>query len=71
MLFQKHKRDRENLDSELEDKRLTIKRYESEFKEMSSQKIMMKKQLDEYELKIKKLLMEFEDESKKHIRELN
>ncbi len=33
--------------------------------------MMMKRQIDEYEMKIKKLIIEFEEESKKHIRELN
>ena len=48
-----------------------LKKYEIEFKEVGNQKLMMKRQLDEYESKIKKLIIEFEEESKKHIRELN
>lgn len=40
-------------------------------KDFSTQKLVMKKQLDEYESKVKKLILEFEEESKKHIRELN
>jgi hypothetical protein len=48
-----------------------VKRYENEFKEVANQKIVMKKQLEEYEAKIKKLIVEFEEESKKHIKELN
>ncbi len=35
-LYQRHKREREQLESELEDKRSVIKRYEAEFKEVSS-----------------------------------
>mmetsp|Transcript_22126 Transcript_22126/g.21328 ORF Transcript_22126/g.21328 Transcript_22126/m.21328 type:complete len:146 (+) Transcript_22126:661-1098(+) len=66
----RQKRDKESLEIELEEKKHVIKRYESEFKEANSQKIFMKKQLDEYESKIKKLIKEFEDESKKHINEI-
>jgi hypothetical protein len=46
-------------------------RYENDFKDISSSKMIMKKQIEEYENKIKKLIKEFEDESKKHIREIN
>ena len=56
---------------DLEDKRQLIKRYENEFKDISGSKIIMKKQIEEYENKIKKLIKEFEDESKKHIKEIN
>lgn len=59
------------MEQEIDEKRSIIKKYETEYKEVSNQKIMMKKQLDEYEHKIKKLIIEFEEESKKHIRELN
>lgn len=38
---------------------------------MGSQKLLMKRQLDEYEGKIKQLIKELEDESKRHIRETN
>jgi len=69
-LMGRQKRDKESLEIELEEKKHVIKRYESEFKEANSQKIFMKKQLDEYESKIKKLIKEFEDESKKHINEI-
>ena len=71
MLVLKHKRDREQLESDNDEKRQLIKKYEGEFKDVSSQKIVMKRQLDEYEQKIKKLIMEFEEESKRHIKELN
>ena len=71
MLVMKHKRDREQMDAEIEEKKQIIKKYENEFKDISNQKIIMKKQLDEYESKIKKMIIEFEEESKKHIRELN
>lgn len=71
MLVNKHRRDREQLEQDMEDKRQLVKKYEAEFKDVANQKIIMKKQLDEYEMKIKKLIMEFEEESKKHIRELN
>ena len=59
------------LEQENDEKRSIIKKYETEYREVNNQKIIMKKQLDEYENKIKKLIIEFEEESKKHIRELN
>lgn len=71
VLLAKHKRDKDHLEAEVEEKRHLLKQYELEYKEASNQKLMMKKQLDEYESKIKKLILEFEEESKKHIRELN
>ena len=71
VLVSKHRRDKEQLENEIEEKRQMVKRYENEFRDISNQKIIMKKQLDEYENKIKKLIIEFEEESKKHIRELN
>ncbi len=71
MLLNKHKKDKEQQESELEEKRQTLKRYEGEIKELQGQKGAMKRQLEEYESKIKKLIKEFEDESKKHIREIN
>ena len=55
----------------MEERRQSSKKFELEFKEVSNQKSIMKKQLDEYEQKIKRLIIEFEEESKKHIRELN
>lgn len=55
----------------MEDKKQLVKRYENDYKEVNGQKIIMKKQIEEYENKIKKLIKEFEDESKKHIREIN
>lgn len=48
-----------------------MKKYEHDFKEWSSQRVVMKKQLDEYESKIKRLILEFEEASKRHIKELN
>lgn len=43
MLVQKHRKDREHLESELDDKKQVVKKYESEFKEISGQKFIMKK----------------------------
>lgn len=71
ILFSKHKKDFQHLEYELEEKRQTVKRYEQEFKDLANQKLLMKKQIEEYESKIKKLIKEFEDESKKHIKEIN
>lgn len=48
-----------------------MKKYEHDFKEWSSQRVVMKKQIDEYEGKIKRLILEFEESSKRHIKELN
>lgn len=59
------------MEIELSDKRQLIKRYENDFKEVSNQKILIKRQLDEYENKIKMLIKELEDESKRHIKETN
>ena len=59
------------MEIELDDKRQLVKRYENEFKDIGNSKLVMKKQIDEYEHKIKKLIKEFEDESKKHIKEVN
>jgi len=70
VLLNKHKRDKEQLEGELEEKRHLVKRYENEFREVSSSKVGMKKQLEEYESKIKQLLREIEEKSKKHIREI-
>jgi sugar-specific transcriptional regulator TrmB len=67
----KHKRDKEQIELELDDKRSLCKRYENEFKDITNSKLIMKKQIEEYENKIKKLIKEFEDESKKHIHEVN
>lgn len=71
MIVGKHRRDREQLETDLEERKHTVKKLEAEFKEFGSQKVTMKKQIDEYEIKIKRLILEFEEESKKHIRELN
>lgn len=43
MLVTKHKRDREQLEVEVEEKRMLVKKYENEFKDISNQKIIMKK----------------------------
>jgi hypothetical protein len=43
MIVTKHKKDREQLEAEIDDKRHVIKKYENEFKEISNQKIIMKK----------------------------
>jgi len=67
----KQRREREHIDNEIEEKRQMIKKLEAEVKEANSGKVIMKKQIDEYESKVKKLIYEFEESSKKHIRELN
>ena len=71
MLINKQKREREHMEVDNEERRQYIKKLEMEFRDFGNQKVIMKKQLDEYEMKIKKLIIEFEEESKKHIRELN
>lgn len=43
MLVNKHKRDRDQLEQEVDEKRQVVKKYENEFKEVSTQKIIMKK----------------------------
>jgi len=69
-LHLRHRRECEQLEAELDEKKQAVKRYEHEFKDMSGQKIQMKRQLDEYEAKVRQLIIEFEEASKKHIREL-
>lgn len=70
-LLLKHRKDKEHLEIEVEEKRNLLKKYEHEFRDTTNQKMQMKKQVDEYELKIKRLIIEFEEEAKKHIKELN
>lgn len=70
-LSAKFKREKDALETELDERRQSVKKYEQDFKEWSSQRIVMKKQLDEYESKIKRLILEFEETSKRHIKELN
>ena len=43
ILVTKHKRDKESIEIELDEKRQLVKRYENEFKEVSSSKMVMKK----------------------------
>jgi hypothetical protein len=71
ILLNKHKRDKEQLESDLDERRQIIKRYENEFKDISNQKILFQRQMEEYEHKIKALIKELEDESKRHIKETN
>ncbi len=70
-LLMKHRKDKEHLENELEEKHSLLKKYEVDYRDSSGQKMTMKKQLEEYEQKIKRLIIEFEEESKKHIKELN
>ena len=67
----KQRREREQLEGDLEERRQQIKKLEADVKEAGSGKMLMKKQIDEYEGKVKRLIYEFEEASKKHIRELN
>jgi SMC interacting uncharacterized protein involved in chromosome segregation len=68
---QRFKREREQMEGELEERRAQAKKAEGEMRDMIGQKMVMKKQIDEYEGKVKSLILEFEEQSKKHIRELN
>jgi len=43
MLVNKHKKDREMLEQENDEKRSIIKKYETEYREVNNQKIIMKK----------------------------
>ena len=43
ILLQKHKRDKDILEQELDEKRLMLKKYEIEYKEVGNQKLMMKR----------------------------
>jgi predicted nucleic acid-binding Zn-ribbon protein len=67
----KQRRERDQLDHELEDRKQLLKKVEAELKESAASKTLLKKQLDDYESKVKRLIYEFEEASKKHIRELN
>ncbi len=71
LLAARHRRERESIETEMEEKRQLVKKLEGDVKEATSGKSLMKKQIDEYESKVKKLIYEFEETSKKHIRELN
>ena len=68
---QRHRQEVENLSHELQEKRLTLQRFQNDLAEGSEQKLMLKNRLDEYEDKIKTLIKEFEDESKRHIGEMS
>jgi chromosome segregation ATPase len=70
-ILAKHRRDRESIEVELEERRQECRKLEGEAKEAAAQRTQMKRQIEEYEGKVKKLIIEFEEESKKHIRELN
>ena len=70
-MMAKQRRERDQLDHELEDRKQLLKKVEAELKESAASKTLLKKQLDDYESKVKRLIYEFEEASKKHIRELN
>jgi chromosome segregation ATPase len=70
-LLRKHKKDRDNFETELEEAKTARKRAEHELRDASAQKISLKKQLDEADQKVRKLIRELEDESKRHISEVN
>ena len=70
VLVQKHKKDRKQLEIEIDEKTGIIRQLENEFRELAQSKVSSKMQIDEYELKIKSLIHELEDESKKHISEV-
>lgn len=59
------------MNHELQEKRLTLQRFQNDLAEGSEQKLLLKNRLDEYEDKIKTLIKEFEDESKRHISEMS
>jgi hypothetical protein len=71
LMQSKHQRELETVNIELQEKRHTLMRFQSEVSEATDQKLTMKGRLEEYEDKIKKLIKEFEDESKRHIKEVN
>ena len=67
----KHQREIENLNLELQERKMLTQRLQNEIGESNDLKGQMKNRIEEYEDKIKNLIKEFEDESKKHIKEVN
>lgn len=65
------RKDKEQLESELDNKKLMLMRNQASVAELTAQKESMKGQVDEYEAKIKKLISELETESKMHIQKVN
>jgi hypothetical protein len=63
----RQRKDKEQLESELDNKKLMLMRNQASLAELTAQKESMKGQVDEYETKIKKLISELETESKMHI----
>lgn len=70
-MHQRHRQEIENLNHDLQEKRLSLQRLQNDINEASEQKLLLKSRLDEYEDKIKSLIKEFEDESKRHINEMS
>lgn len=66
-----HRRNKEQIELELDEKKHAFKKYEQDFKDLNHQKVQMKKQMDDYESKIRQLIKENEQESKRHIAEMN
>jgi hypothetical protein len=56
---------------EIQEKKLSNQRLQSQISDLSELKYSIKSQNEEYEDKIKTLIKEFEDESKKHIKDVN
>ncbi len=70
-MLAKHRRDTQAMENELEERRQQMKKIEGDLKEATHAKMVMKKQIEEYEGKVKRMIHEMEEEAKKHIRELN
>ena len=64
------KKEKEQLQSELDEKKNTWSRQAAEIKELTAQKNTMKGQVEEYEQKIKTLIGDYERESKRYIKDI-
>ena len=60
LLKSRFRKERDSLETELEDKKGLVSRYSADLKEMAAQKMHLKAQIDEYEGKIKMLISELE-----------
>ena len=69
-LQSRFKKEKEQLQHELDDKKSTWDRQASEIKELTSQKNAVKGQVEEYEQKIKTLIGDYERESKRYIKDI-
>ena len=64
------KKEKEQLQNEVDDKKSNAARQAAEIKELTTQKNAIKSQVEEYEQKIKTLIGDYERESKRYIKDI-